>query len=329
MQSARVRTWVESEEGLGSRFSFTARLTVSEDQVRNAGAEDGQLRDIPVLVVDDNSSNCRMLDHLLAGWGMQVSLAENGVDALAMLHGALRKDQPFRLLMTDAHMPEIDGFTLIARVREDPELLRATVIMMLSSGDQRRDAARCRELGVAVHLMKPIRRTGLLAAILTALNHPSPAVTALPAGPSREGSGYEEPAAGARILVVEDNPVNQALARRLLAKRGHRVTTAGNGRKALLALEGRAFDLILMDVQMPEMDGLEATGAIRGRERTTGVHVPIIAMTAHAMKGDEDLCLQAGMDAYVTKPIRPEELFRTIDRFLPSRAGPVPGCGGT
>jgi CheY-like chemotaxis protein len=172
--------------------------------------------------------------------------------------------------------------------------------------------------------MKPIRRTELLAAILTALNHPSPAA-ALPAGPSRDGPGYEESAAGARILVVEDNPVNQALARRLLAKRGHRVTTAGNGRKALLALEGRAFDLILMDVQMPEMDGLEATGEIRDRERTTGVHVPIIAMTAHAMKGDEDLCLQAGMDAYVTKPIRAEELFRTIDRFLLSRPEPLPG----
>ena len=319
------RIWVESEEGKGSRFSFTARLTLSEDQVRSVGPEDAHLENIPVLVVDDNSANRRMLDHLLAGWGMRVSLAENGEDALAELHGALGKDQPFRLLITDAHMPEMDGFALIARVRADPELARTTVIMMLSSGDQRRDGVRCRQLGVAVYLMKPIRRAELLAAVLTALNHPSPAVTALPIVPGRDGREYDVPAAGARILVVEDNPVNQVLARRLLAKRGHSVTTAGNGREALLALEGQSFDLILMDVQMPEMDGFEATGAIRDRERTSGLHVPIIAMTAHAMKGDEDQCLQAGMDAYVTKPIRPGELFSTIDRFLRSLSAPGPG----
>ncbi len=315
------RIWVESESGAGSRFSFTARLIVPDDQVRSVGPEDAYLENIPVLVVDDNSTNRRMLDHLLAGWGMQVSLAENGVDALSMLHGALQKDQPFRLLMTDAHMPEMDGFTLIARVREDPELARTTVIMMLSSGDQRRDAARCRELGVAVYLMKPIRRMELFEAVLTALNHSFPG-DAYPAQPSRHGPESDAPAAGARILVVEDNPVNQVLARRLLVKRGHSVTTAGNGREALLALEGQAFDLILMDVQMPEMDGLEATGAIREGERASGLHVPIVAMTAHAMKGDEDQCLQAGMDAYVTKPIRPGELFRTIDRFLLSRPDP-------
>jgi len=278
------------------------------------------------LVVDDNSTNRRVLDHLLAGWGMQVSLAENGPEALAVLHGALRKDQPFRVLMTDAHMPEMDGFTLIERVREDAELARTTVIVMLSSGDQRRDAARCRELGVAVYLMKPIRRMELLAAVLTALNHLPPPVAAPPATPSRDVPKYEEPAAGRRILVVEDNPVNQVLARRLLAKRGHAVTTAGNGQEALLALEGQVFDLILMDVQMPIMDGFEATGAIRDRERISGVHVPIVAMTAHAMKGDEEQCLRAGMDGYVSKPIRPAELFMTIDRFLVSSPEPVPGA---
>jgi signal transduction histidine kinase/CheY-like chemotaxis protein/PAS domain-containing protein len=315
------RIWVESEAGEGSHFSFTARLTVAEDQVRRVGPEDAQLENIPVLVVDDNSTNRRMLDHLLSGWGMRVSLVENGEDALAALHGALRNDRPFRLLITDVHMPEMDGFTLIERVREDPELARTTVIMMLSSGDQRRDAARCRELGVAVYVMKPVRRAELLEAILTTLNHSSPAASALPAEPVRDGPESKEPATGWSILVVEDNPVNQVLARRLLAKHGHRVTTAGNGREALVAVEGQAFDLILMDVQMPEMDGLEATGAIRDRERTSGLHVPIVAMTAHAMKGDEDECLRAGMDAYVTKPIRPEELFKTIDGLLlPPRA---------
>jgi len=318
------RIWVDSEEGEGSRFSFTVRLSLSEGQVRTVGPEEAQLENIPVLVVDDNSTNRRVLDHLLAGWGMQVSLAENGPEALAVLHGALRKDQPFRVLMTDAHMPEMDGFTLIERVREDAELARTTVIVMLSSGDQRRDAARCRELGVAVYLMKPIRRMELLAAVLTALNHLPPPVAAPPATPSRDVPKYEEPAAGRRILVVEDNPVNQVLARRLLAKRGHAVTTAGNGQEALLALEGQVFDLILMDVQMPIMDGFEATGAIRDRERISGVHVPIVAMTAHAMKGDEEQCLRAGMDGYITKPIRTEDLFKTIDRFLLSRPEPAP-----
>jgi signal transduction histidine kinase/CheY-like chemotaxis protein len=317
------RIWVESEVREGSRFSFTTRLALAEDQVRPVGPEDARLQNIPVLVVDDNSINRRMLDHILTGWGMQVSLAENGENALAVLHGALGRNQPFRLLMTDAHMPEMDGFTLIEKVREDPELARTTVIMMLSSGDQRRDAARCRELGVAVYLMKPIRRKELLEAVLTALNHPSPAAIAHPAEPVRDGAEPKEPAAGWNILVVEDNPVNQVLARRLLAKHGHQVTTAANGREALVAAEAQAFDLILMDVQMPEMDGLEATSAIRERERTSGLHVPIVAMTAHAMKGDEDECLRSGMDGYITKPIRPEELFRTIDRFLKSQPDPA------
>ena len=318
------RIWVESKEGQGSRFSFTARLALAEDQVRTAGPDDAQLENIPVLVVDDNSTNRRILDHLLAGWGMQVSLAENGQQALAVLQGALRKDQPFRLLITDAHMPEMDGFTLIEKVREDQELVRTTVIVMLSSGDQQRDAARCRKLGVAVYLMKPIRRMDLLTAVLAALNHVSPEAAERPAGAGREGPDYEAPAAGRRILVVEDNPVNQVLARRLLAKRGHIVTTTGNGREALVAMEGQAFDLILMDVQMPEMDGFEATAVIRDRERTSGIHVPIVAMTAHAMKGDEEQCLRAGMDGYITKPIRTEDLFKTIDRFLLSRPEPAP-----
>jgi len=317
------RIWVESEVGQGSRFSFTARLAIAEDQVRAVEPEDARLENIPVLVVDDNSTNRRMLNHLLLGWGMRVSLAENGANALAVLHGALGRNQPFRLLMTDAHMPEMDGFTLIEKVREDPELARTTVIMMLSSGDQRRDAARCRELGVAVYVMKPIRRKELLEAILAALNHPSPAAIALPAEPVRDGAEPKEPAAGWNILVVEDNPVNQVLARRLLAKHGHQVTTATNGREALVAAEAQAFDLILMDVQMPEMDGLEATAAIRERERTSGLHVPIVAMTAHAMKGDEDECLRSGMDGYITKPIRPEDLFRTIGRFLKSQPDPA------
>ncbi|MBZ5592155.1 MAG: response regulator [Acidobacteriia bacterium] len=315
------RIWVESEAGQGSRFLFTARLRLAEDQMRASAPHHPELENIPVLAVDDNATNRRVLANLLAGWRMQVSLAENGRDALAALHGAHRRNEAFRLLLTDAHMPQMDGFTLVEKVREDPELARTTVILMLSSGDHRRDAARCRELGVAVHLMKPIRRKELLAAILTALNHPP--VPTVAAEPGSDGAGCEDPATGRRILVVEDNPVNQVLARRLLAKRSHAVTTAGNGREALLLLERQEFDLILMDVQMPEMDGMEATGVIRTRERTTGGHLPIIAMTAHAMKGDQEQCLEAGMDGYVTKPIRPDELFRTIDHLLAAPREPV------
>ena len=310
------RIWVESEAGGGSRFSFTARMALSEAQIPTPVAGHPQLEDIPVLVVDDNAANLRVLQNLLAEWGMQVSLAENGADALASLYGALRRDQPFRLLMTDVHMPGMDGFTLVEKVREDPELARTTVILMLSSGDQQRDAARCRELGVAVYLMKPIRRTELIEAILTVLNQGSTAAGARAAEPQSDGPESGEPETGSRILVVEDNPVNQVLARRLLAKRGHAVTTAGNGREALLALDHEEFDLILMDVQMPEMDGYEATSAIRSREQTTGRHLPVIAMTAHAMKGDEEQCLRAGMDGYITKPIRSEDLFRIIEQFL-------------
>jgi CheY-like chemotaxis protein len=317
------RIWVESGADGGSRFSFTARLALAEDQIPAAAPPHPELEDIPVLVVDDNATNRRVLENLLAGWRMKVSLAENGGDALAALDGALRRDQPFRLLMTDVHMPGMDGFTLVEKVREDPELARTTVILMLSSGDQRRDAARCRELGVAVYVMKPIRRTELIEAILTALNHAPSAAGARAAQPPSEGPDSDERAAGWRILVVEDNPVNQVLARRLLTKRGHDVTTAGNGREALLALEREEFDLVLMDVQMPEMDGFEATSEIRSREQTTGRHLPIIAMTAHAMKGDEEQCLRAGMDGYITKPIRPQELFRVIEQFLVKPGQPV------
>jgi len=317
------RIWVESEAGGGSRFRFTARLALSEDQILSPAPHYPELENIPVLVVDDNATNRRVLENLLTGWRMKASLAENGADALAALHGALGRGQPFRLLMTDVHMPGMDGFTLVEKVREDPELARTTVILMLSSGDQRRDAARCRELGVAVYVMKPIRRTELIEAILTALNHQSPVTGALTAQTPSDEPESDEPAAGWRILVVEDNPVNQVLARRLLTKRGHAVTTAANGLEALVALEREPFDLILMDVQMPEMDGFEATSEIRGREQTTGRHLPIIAMTAHAMKGDEEQCLRAGMDGYITKPIRPEELFRIIEQFLVIPGQPV------
>src|SRR5713226_5495052 len=217
-------------------------------------------------------------------------------------------------------MPEMDGFTLAERIKKDPELVGAT-IMMLTSAGHLGDAARCQELGISAYLVKPIRQGELLEAICNVLNpatqKKAPLVTRHTLRETRNRS---------RILLTEDNAVNQMLAVRLLEKRGYLVSVAGNGREALAALEKEDFDLVLMDVQMPEMDGFEATAAIRERERATGDRLPIVAMTAHAMKGDEGRCLAAGMDGYLTKPISPKSLFDTLEKHLsqPGRSALVP-----
>ena len=212
-------------------------------------------------------------------------------------------------------MPDMDGFSVAEEIKKDPELAGATLLMLTSAGQQG-DGARCRALGIAAYLMKPISQTELLEAILAVLGMPSD-------GPDRlhvvTRHSLRESRRKLRILLAEDNKVNQLVAARLLEKRGHTVVIAGNGREALAALDepgSGGFDLILMDVQMPDMDGFEATGIIRAREKSSGAHLPIIAMTAHAMKGDEERCLAAGMDGYVSKPIQVEQLFATIDSVL-------------
>ena len=218
-------------------------------------------------------------------------------------------------------MPEMDGFTLAERIRTDPEPMGST-LMMLSSANRREDAARCRELGVSTYLTKPIRQSTLLDAIMTSLGASASvddrAVTA---------ADRPAPARGRlRLLLAEDNAVNQRLAVSLLEKRGHQVVVAENGREALAALDGQPFDAVLMDVQMPEMDGFEATAAIRARDANSGAHTPIIAMTAHALKGDRDRCCEAGMDAYVSKPLRPQELFEVLEGLVTAAdsASPAP-----
>jgi two-component system sensor histidine kinase/response regulator len=264
--------------------------------------------------VDDNATNRRILVEMTHGWGMQPSTAEGGSDALALLNMARHDGTAFRLALIDGHMPGMDGFELAERIKLDPKLAGAT-IMMLTSSEYQGDAARCRELGIAAYLVKPIRKSELLNAILTVLGSqtvsPPDLVTR---------ATLRETRSSLRILVAEDNPINQVLIVRLLQKMGHIPTTATNGLLALETLAREPFDLVLMDVQMPEMGGLSATREIRNIERTTGNHIPIIALTANAMKGDEEECLAAGMDSYLSKPVSNKKLDEALAEIFSGRS---------
>jgi len=312
------KVWVESEVGRGARFHFTARFGLSDSKPIELGtiAQPDFLRNVRVLIVDDNSTNRRILEGMLKNWGMRSTLVESGEEALSALSEAHLAGDPFALILTDMHMPKMDGFSLVEEVRKMRELSAAT-IMMLTSAGHRGDADRCRELGIAAYLLKPIRQSELRESIARVLGAKVqkgaiPLITRFSLHDAREAES------SLRLLVVEDNHVNQRLITRLLEKRGHRVVVAGNGREALIALEKETFDLVFMDVQMPEMDGVEATAAIRAREKGTQRHQPIVALTAHAMKGDQEHCLAAGMDAYLTKPIRPAELDEILQKCLAS-----------
>jgi two-component system, sensor histidine kinase and response regulator len=237
---------------------------------------------------------------------------ESGRDALQALEIAKSAGHPFLLVLLDGQMPEMDGFALAEQIHKDPSLIAAT-IMMLTSAGHLGDAARCRELGISAYLVKPIRQSELLDGICQILNGKvsdeknSPLVTR---------HTLEEKKHRSRVLLAEDNAVNQILAVRLLEKRGYFVKVASDGRAAFEAFEQEQFDVVLMDIQMPGMDGFETTAAIREREKLTGGHIPIIAMTAHALKGDQERCLSAGMDDYVSKPIRTGELISKIETVL-------------
>ena len=312
------RIWVESKPGKGTQFHFTIRLRTSEkptEEVMIAPPE--ILRGVKTLIVDDNRTNRLILQGMLKHWEMTSKAAEGGDEALRELSAAKEAGNPFGLIVTEMHMPTMDGFTLIERIRQRPEL-SATMIMMLTSAGHRGDAIRCQELGVAAYLLKPIRQSELREAIARVLGAREqegkiPLVTRFSLHDERE------PGASLSILLAEDNAVNQRLATRLLEKRGHRVFVAPNGREALAALAKEHFDVVLMDVQMPEMDGFEATAAIRENEKGGKLHQPIVAMTAHAMKGDEERCLAAGMDGYLSKPIRTLELDTILEKFVTRR----------
>ncbi|MGH9774944.1 MAG: response regulator [Candidatus Acidiferrales bacterium] len=312
----RGKIWVESEVGKGSRFHFTARVGIQKPPARFVVPKDSAvLRDMRVLVVDDNATNRHILLKMLESWRTQPTGVGSGADALRTLHEAQSLGGTFPLILLDAQMPEMDGFALADSIKRNPEWKTAT-IMMLSSAGQRGDASRCRELGVAAYLTKPIRRAELLDAILTALRTSTAEGAQAPVLVTRHW--LRENSCQLRILLVEDNKVNQVLALRLLERQGHSVTLAGNGKEALATLEKQSFDLALMDVQMPEMDGFEATAIIREKERLSGAHLPIIAMTAHAMVGDRERCLKAGMDDYITKPIHAQNLMELLKRISPT-----------
>jgi two-component system, sensor histidine kinase and response regulator len=309
------RIWAESEVGRGSRFHFTVRLQVTDRKEIKVGspAPPEMLRGVRVLVVDDNRTNLRILEGMLKRWEMIPVCVEGGEQALIELASARNEGRAFMLIVTDMHMPKMDGFELVKHIRERPELCTAT-IMMLTSAGHRGDAERCQKLGVSAYLLKPIRQSELREAIAKVLGAREqegriPLITRYSLGDARDRSEV------LRILVAEDNLVNQRLIVRLLEKRGHRVAVAGNGQEALAAMEKESFDIVLMDVQMPDMDGFEATAAIRSKEKSSGLHQTIVALTAHAMKGDREKCLAGGMDGYLTKPIRPQELDEVLARY--------------
>jgi PAS domain S-box-containing protein len=304
------RMWVESDVGSGTTFSFIVRLGLPQDRVEvHRETSDSALVGLPVLIVDDNATNRRILVEMLGGWGLRPSAADGAAQALTMLEGAVERDDPFRLVALDVRMPAVDGFELARRILDD-ERFRGTELMMLTSAGAPGDGARCRELGIGSYLTKPVSQADLRDAIRAIAGGGAATLPDLVTRHSlREGRRRM------RVLLAEDNPVNVKLASRLLEKRGHVVTVAGNGQEALdlIAADG-AFDVVLMDVQMPVMDGFAATAAIRAAEHGKSRRLPVIGVTAHAMEGDRQRCLDAGMDGYLSKPFNAKDLYDLIER---------------
>ena len=306
------RIWLESAIDRGSIFHFTARFAVQADDVAEMpSVEPAILNNMRVLVVDDNATNRRILNEMLHCWTMQPTTASDVPTALYLLRQARQSGEPYRLVLTDIHMPDRDGFALAEEIRRDRELLETTIIV-LTSGDDLGDVGLCEKLGVAARLLKPIKQSELFDAIMQSLG------TYVEEMKSPRMEASKQAQRTLRILVAEDSKVNQKLAEAILVGEGHQVVLVNDGQEAVSAIQSEDYDLVLMDVQMPVMDGFEAVGKIREMEKRTGEHIPIIALTAHAMKGDRERCLEAGMDGYVSKPIRSELLFEMIDTVTES-----------
>ncbi len=322
------RLWVESQAGRGTTFHFTLQLGLQTAGAPPEPIERGSLQDLRAMVVDDNATNRRILAEQLAALGMAVTVVDGAQSALTELWRAKAENTPFALIVVDYHMPEMDGLQLAERMRDMPGVTGST-IMMLTSGGQSGDAARSRELGMAAYLTKPISQKQLYQVVARVLGAGAAAPDSPAPVPTKDVTDMNAPNPGSagpseaplKVLLAEDNFVNQKLAVTMLQKRGHEVTVANDGLQALDALARDSFDVVLMDVHMPRMGGFEATGKIRERERATGGHLPVIALTALAMTGDREKCLQSGMDAYVSKPINAGELFGTLNRLFPNRAG--------
>jgi CheY-like chemotaxis protein/HPt (histidine-containing phosphotransfer) domain-containing protein len=304
------RIWLESQVGRGSTFHFTARFELIPSESLPAPIDTTRLEAMPVLIVDDNATNLRILAEMFRNWRMRPTLAASAADARRLLDDARRDGSPFPLVISDVQMPQADGFALAEQIQQQPGLA-GTVIMMLSSCDRPGDVARCERLGISSYLVKPVRQSELFDAVVLALGVRS--IDDETSAPDRAPAYRLRPL---RILLAEDSLVNQKLTVGLMRKHGHEIFVTNNGAEAVAALAEGHYDLVLMDVQMPEMDGLEATAAIRAGESGTSCHIPIIAMTAHAMASDREQCLKAGMDGYVTKPVRSRELFAAIEQVL-------------
>ncbi len=318
------RIWVESEVGRGSTFHFTARFGLQPAAIEAPEPFlPVELRALPVLVVDDNSTSRKILEEMLTNWKMKPVAASGGPEALEMLKSAQKSGTPFRLVLADGHMPEMDGFDLAERVHENRSLHGVTMLLLTSAG-QREDQSRAKAVRAAAAVTKPVKQSELWDAIVTALHVPGQ----LKARPSAARGPMKGAHRRLRILVAEDNPVNQELALHLLERRGHSVIVAENGKQAIAAIAKHKFDLVLMDVQMPEMGGIEATQEIRRKENSASGHIPIIAMTAHAMRGDRERCLAAGMDGYIPKPIDPKSFIRTIEEGASPVAEAAASDGG-
>lgn len=301
--------WVESVPGQGSTFNVTAHFGLAEGEQPSFSVGDVKLKGMPALVVDDNATNRFLLEEMLQSWGMAPCVVEDGQQALDELARAAGAGTPYALVLLDVRMPGMDGFAVAEQINQHPEYTRSTIMMLTSEG-QRGDATRCKEIGVASYLTKPITQSDLFDAIMMTLGMGTEKISPLVTVHS-----LRETRRSLKLLLAEDNPVNQTLGVRLLGKFGHEVTVAANGLQAVEKWQTGGFDAILMDVDMPEMNGYDATAAIRIQEQGGTLRTPIIAMTAHAMEGSRERCLEAGMDGYLSKPIDTEALWLELERI--------------
>jgi CheY-like chemotaxis protein/HPt (histidine-containing phosphotransfer) domain-containing protein len=315
---------VESESGVGSTFWFTITLekqapgTMAKEESSSSAGLALEIRNLRVLGIDDNATNRKVLTKMVEGFGCRIDTAPSGAKGLEMLRNAHREGDPFHIILLDMQMPGMDGEQTAREIKNDPVAREAQIIILTSMG-QRGDAARLEALGCAAYLLKPVKQQMLYDTLLAVI--------------ARAGSEQprlvtrhliaEHKRQGLRILLAEDNPINQKLAVILLQKAGFSVDAVENGQHALEKVQNEHYNAVLMDVQMPEMDGFEATRRIRQWEAGQERHIPIIAMTAHALKGDRELCLDAGMDDYVTKPLEPKVLFNALDRWTQSVNSPI------